>query len=223
MTGRSLLLVGFVIMSNFLLSQVQAITEFGDTIYVYDNGTWSFEVLDEMPVIENQFSFLEEEINLDTINEEFTIPDGSNKEISHPSGMFSVKYNSFKWERVPPATLNDEADYAFKSKVSDIWSVIIHEETEISKDKLLLIAKNTMKKRIGENPLMVKSELRKVNGTELIRGAMRADFSNLVFIFDTYYYSSEKGSVQYVTWTTEGVWEQKQKEILDMLNGFIVL
>ena len=33
----------------FLFAQMKAVTEKGDTIYVYNNGTWSYEKLDVAP------------------------------------------------------------------------------------------------------------------------------------------------------------------------------
>lgn len=202
--------------------QVEAITEYGDTIYVYDNGTWSFEPLDESPEIANELSFLSETIKLDTIFNDFKVDPGSTKQIEGLEGMFTINYDSKIWKRVPPATLNEDADYAFQAKNSDIWSVVIAEETPIDKEKLFLIAKKTMKEGSGSDPLVIKTELRTVNGTQVVRGVMKADFSGIGFIFDTYFYSNENGSVQFVTWTADKIWEKNKEEILKLLNGFVV-
>ena len=52
-------------------SQTIAVTADGDTIYVYDNGTWSYELLNEMPTLSNELDFLNLELSIDTIDTKF--------------------------------------------------------------------------------------------------------------------------------------------------------
>lgn len=204
-----------------LNAQTRAVTQYGDTIYVYNNGTWSYELLDNMPEINNELAYLASEIKIDTISKAFTAPANLKKQVKNKANQFIIKYDDSKWKRVPPATLNDEAEFAFESKVSDIWCVVISEETPIDSDKLFKIAKQTMKENTGGEPKIIKTELRKVNGKELIRGVLEADYSGITFIFDSYYYSDDLGSVQFITWTSSKVWERNENNILEFLNGFI--
>lgn len=200
--------------------QTIAVTENGDTIYVYNNGTWSFEILDQMPVV-NEFSFLETELPIDTITTEFLVSKNAKKQIKNAHDIFTIKYNDKLWQRLPPANLNDEAEFAFKSRKQDIWCVVISEETPIEADKLLRIAKKNMEDNTGGEVQIVKTELRKVNGQEVVRGVLKANFSGISFTFDTYYFSNEKGSVQFTTWTSDQVWERSKAEISELLNGLI--
>ena len=50
---------------------------------------------------------------------------------------------------------------------------------------------------------------------------MKTTFSDISFVFDTYYFSNELGSVQFTLWTSEKLWEKNISEIQDLLNGFI--
>ena len=68
-----------------------------------------------------------------------------------------------------------------------------------------------------------KVELRLVNGEELIRGVFNIEVTGLSFVFDAYYYSDEMGSVQFMAWTGDKLWENYENEIIELLNGFIVL
>lgn len=212
----------FSVFTFYSSAQTKAITEKGDTIYVYDNGTWSFDILDDELGQLSELTFLNQEVELDTIRAEFKVSSNANKQISDEQGMFIIKYDEKLWKRVPAATLNDEADYAFQSKTQDVWCVVIAEETPIRKDKLFLIAQKTMSDRIGVVPNVIKAELRNVNGVEVIRGVLQAEFSGISFVFDTYYFSNELGSVQFTTWTSEKLWERNENLILEHLNGFIV-
>ena len=202
--------------------QVQAITEYGDTIFVYDNGTWSFELLDEAPPIEKEFGFLSKEVKIDTLSEGFTFSENVTKEVNNSRDQFTVKYDDRLWGRVPPGTLNEDAEFAFKFKESDIWSVVISEETPIEINKLFLIAKKNMESYSGEDAEIIATELRTVNGTPVIRGVLKSTFSGITFMFDSYYYSDDRGSIQFTTWTSDTIWEKNQETILDLLNGLIV-
>lgn len=210
------------ILLNSSNGQTVAVTEKGDTIYVYDNGMWSFELLEEMPEEINELAYLEEDVKLDTIATEFKVSSDAKKQVIDVDDRFIIKYNDRIWKRVPPATLNEDASFAFQGKESDIWCVVIAEETPIDHDKLFLIAKNTMKEYVGSDPEIIKTELRIVNGVELVRGVMKAQISGMSLIFDTYYFSNDMGSVQFTTWTSDKVWERNENTIEELLNGFLV-
>lgn len=211
-----------IISSPKIFGQKVAVTEDGDSIYVYSNGTWSYDLLDIAPSF-NELSYINEELILDTLDIEFTYPDDINKEIKHSNEQFIIKYNDELWRRIPPGNLNEDAEFAFESRQSDIWCVVIPEKTTIPSENLLKIAKNTMYETSGFPVSILKSEVRTVNNAQVIRGVMSTEFAGISFIFDTYYFSNEKGSVQFVVWSSSTIWEQNEDMILDFLNGFIVL
>jgi len=221
LTIAGLLLATCFLGSTMLSAQTKAVTEHGDTIYVYDNGTWAFEMLDEMPEI-NEFSILDEKVDVVVIDEKFKKPADSKKQVKNENGQFVIHYNDKFWKRIPPASLNEDAEFAFQSKKSDIWCLIISEETQIEADKLFLIAKSNMADTVGEEPEIVALEQRTVNGTELIRGVMDAGVTGMQLTFDSYYFSNELGSVQFVIYSGTSVWEKYKKEIHNLLNGFEV-
>lgn len=217
-----LILFSLFIASLNINGQTLAITENGDSIFVYDNGTWSFELRDEMPQV-NEFGYLSAELEIDTLHQKFVFSPNAKKEAKNRWGQFLIKYDDKKWKRIPPATLNEEAELAFQGESKDIWCVVISEETEIAPDKLLRIAKKTMEVNTGAEVKIKNVECRNVNGEDIIRGTFAANFSGLNFVFDTYYFSNELGSVQFTTWTSDKLWERNREEILELLNGFVAL
>ena len=80
-----------------------------------------------------------------------------------------------------------------------------------------------MEDRTGAEVEVIKTELRNVNGTDLIRGALSVKISGVQFMFDTYYFSNEKGSVQFTVWTSDRIWENELDDIHELLNGFIAI
>lgn len=202
-------------------SQIRAVTEYGDSIYVYNNGTWSFELL-EFGEVSPQMSNMNIRIDFDTLSTPFTVPEGSTKEVVSNSGQFLIRYNSELWNRIPPAQLNQDAEFAFKSKVSDIYCVVISEVTEIPPESLFRIAKTTMEETMGSKTSIANAEVRTVNGAEVTRGVLKLNYSGIDLTFDTYYYSDERGSVQFVTWSSGPIWETNYDMIHNLLNGFVV-
>ncbi|GAB2498353.1 hypothetical protein [Algoriphagus taiwanensis] len=203
-------------------SQIKAVTENGDTIYVYNDGTWSYE-LRESSSQSGSMDFLNEIVEVETIDASFTTPASSKDKVKNAMDQFQIFFNSEDWRRVPPATLNDEAEFAFESKFSDVWSVVISEETPIEKETLFKIARKNMEDNTGTKPETISLTQFKVNGQDILRGVLRASFSGITFVFDTYYYSDERGSVQFTTWSSEAVWKKNEEKIQDLLKGFEVI
>lgn len=174
-----------------------------------------------MPEI-NELAFLEEELAIDTIKPEFTFSRSAKKQVTNAHDQFLIKYDDKAWKRIPPATLNEEAEFAFQCKKSDVWCAVISEETPIAADKLYRIAIKNMEDHTGTKVDILKSELRTVNGHEVVRGVLRANLSGITFVFDSYYFSNEKGSVQFTTWTSDSVYERVKDDIAVFLNGLVV-
>ncbi len=208
--------------ANEVIGQIKAVTENGDTIYVYNNGTWSFT--DEEPVATDpQLEFLKRTLVIDTIQEKFQVAAVATKAAKNKFGLFDIMYDEKQWDRIPPGKLNnDEAEMAFISKNNDIYCLVISEEAEIGKENILKIALGMMESRTGGKVELLKVEHREVNGTGILSGQFKVDISGMVLTFDSYYYSSPKGTVQFTTWAGSSVWEKNQKKIKDFLNGLII-
>lgn len=206
---------------SIAICQTKAITEFNDTIYVYNDGTWSFELREIQPETINS-NFFDLEVVIDTLQQIYSFNESSNKDIKTNINQFNFKYNDKKWSRIPPGSLNDEAEFAFEHKVHDLWCIIITEETEISKINILKIAKATMEENLGTDVTVRKVEMRKVNGHDVLRGVFETDLSGIALIFDTYYYSDVRGTTQITTYTSANLWDKYESEIVDFLNGIVI-
>ena len=209
-----------IIMHQSVTAQVMAITEHGDTIYVYDNGTWSFSD-EEMPEDGQLDIFTEHSFTIDTIPTLFTVSKNAKKKAKGKLGFYDVMFDDKKWSRTPPANINPEAEMAFIGKNKDMWCLLIAEGMEISKEQLFNIAINMMKERTGADVKILKVEQRTVNGKEVLRGVTQVEVQGMKLVFDTYYYSCIKGSLQISTWTGKNIYDRNQKDIEELLNGLI--
>ncbi len=217
-----LVLLSMIISGATAYSQELAITENKDTVYLYPNGTWSYQLEDGGLNNFTEFDFLDVDIKLDTIQKAQKFSKDAKAVLKSKLDFFEVKYDATKWNRVPPAQYNEEAEFALLNKGKEIYCIIISEEIEVGFENLPKIAMNTMKENTGAEIDLKKTELRNVNGKEIIRGVYDMELSGMKITFDTYFYSSEKGSIQFTTYTGTNVWNKYEEDILDFLNGIVI-
>lgn len=204
------------------IAQITAITLKGDTIYAYNDGTWSYEMKDFSDGFTDEFDYLNAEFKVDTIDQKFTFPKSAEKEIDSELDFFKVKYNANDWKRVPAGQLNDEAEIAFTSKSSDIFCIIISEEIELGTENIAKIAINMMEENTGSDVEVRKQELRNVNGKDVLHVVCDLSLSGIKMTFDSYYYSCEAGTVQFSTWTGVNLHKRHEATIEGLLNGLII-
>lgn len=201
-------------------AQKQAITEDGDTIYIFNDGTWSYSP-DDFEFGEDM-AYLSEEIVLDTIETIFTTPKNAKKKLTSKLGFFSFYFDEKKWKRIPVGQLNEDGEFGFQHRNNDIYCVIISEEIEIGLENIYRIARNNLSTNSTEDVETVVTELRNVNGEDLIRGSFNATFAGIKMTFDSYYYSNQLGTIQVVSWTGQNIYNKHQEDIEEMLNGLVI-
>lgn len=222
MSKTSILIVIIASICSSAICQTKAITENNDTVFIYDDGTWSFEY-NEFKDNAMLSDYLDIALDIDTISSTSTYNKKSDKELNTEIKQFKFKYVDKDWKRVPPASINEDAEFAFQHRKNDIWCIIITEETEIGKSNIFKIAKSTMEQNLGGEVTIKKAEVRNVNGKEILRGVLESEMSGMKLIFDSYYYSDGRGTTQITTWTSANLWKKYEQTILDLLNGVIII
>ncbi|MEM9918426.1 MAG: hypothetical protein AAF990_10045 [Bacteroidota bacterium] len=214
-----LLLMGVALTS---LAQITAVTEKGDTIYVYNDGTWTFTDDREQKADPIGLNFLNEELRVDTLEGSFTVSENAQKEVISRLGTFRLKYDDKNWNRVPAGTLNAEAEMAFKHKEKEIYAIIIAEEIEVGLENIVKIAVKNMKDRTGSDIQQHKTQLKTVNNVPLINGVYGISASGLELTFDSYYYSGKAGTIQFLSWTGSSLYPKYADIIEEFHNGLVI-
>ncbi len=204
-------------------TQVRAITEAGDTIYVYNDGTWSFTLENKEGDLDAQLEYLSMELDIDTLDQIFEADKTLTKEVASKFGFFKIKYDDKYWKRIPPGELNAVAELAFKAQERDIFCMVISEEIGVGAIPALKTAVNSLREKLNGEVKILKVEDRTVNGVKVVRGVFELKLSGITMIFDTYYYSSDKGTVQFTIWTAANLWEKYEADIDRFHNGFIII
>lgn len=215
----TIILIATTFLTHSTFAQVRAITEDGDSIYVYDNGTWSYELKVESEG--NPYEqLLDIDVQFDSSTTQFFMPENAKQKITSKFDFFDFYYDSNDWERVPSGTINAEAEIAFKHKGTDIYSTIITEEIELGVEMTYKVAIMNAEEGSGNPVKVLKKEIRNVNGVQMLHTVFEANFDGFEATFVNNYYSGEFGTVQILSWTSTNIVKKYKQDMLDLINGF---
>jgi hypothetical protein len=201
-----------IFVSQLTIGQEIAITERGDSVVLYSNGTWDY--------YDNYMNDNEEIPEIRMSDNFFSKPISSTKKINGSSQSYEVWYDDKVWKRVPTGELNPEADIALQLLKGDAYAMVIFEEVEIPFENLSQIALDNAVV-VAPDIKMIDREYRNVNGNKLIWMRMDGTTQGMKISYYSYYFSNEKGSIQFHTFTGQNLLDKYKTDIEDLLNGFI--
>lgn len=190
------------------LAQIPAVTETGDAVVLYENGTWKY-------------------VNADAVasNE---IPLNPKKFKRDKDATFLLKSNRLKlgfwldpkvWS-FEKATDNPTAEYEMEMKNGELYAMVIAERLEVPLETMRTIAYENGKEEAPDLQV-VKEEYRMVNGLKVLFLQMDGTIQGIKFSYYGYYYSDEGGTVQYVVYTSQSLIHEYRKEADALLNGLV--
>lgn len=201
-------------------AQQRAFTEQGDTIYVFDNGTWSY--YPEEPAVNPGLDVLSEELSIPENGVVRTGDRNKGKRLAGALGFYELVYDEDFWRRVPPATINAEAEYALIGENNGAFMITLAEEGEIGTENLLRVARSHMR-TVSESPLeLLEVDRRTVNGVPLIYAAHKVRISGMDIVWMAIYYSGPEGSLQVATWTVANVFPKKKAQMQALLDNVFI-
>ncbi len=214
MTVNRLFCLGFMVMFLWVgaLAQEVLVTERGDSILLHSDGTWEY-FNSSMKEIQP--------IQIGTNSHVFTKPKSSKDKVNGKDGAYELWYNNKNWKRVPSGELSPDADLAFKLNRGDVYGMIIYEELEIELESLTEIALENARSAAPDIQLIEK-EYREVNGNRIICMKMKGSMQGIKVVYYSYFFSNINGSIQFHTFTGQGVLSKYTNDIEDLLNGLIV-
>lgn len=207
---KYLLLLVFVL-NSIILGQTIAVTENGDTVLLSNDGTWEFYTK------YTQFDGSYQK-TLDTNSTHFTKPENSTKVLKGQKTKYQVWYDVDTWEM--GNKISDDAEYVLTSHNSEIYFITIPERVELDIEALKSVALGNAK-GAGKNFKLLEEEVRKVNNTYVHMLKFRAKIQNMDFIYMGYYYTAENISIQLLTFTFAKFFDDYEKDMLNVLNGFV--
>jgi hypothetical protein len=205
---KSLLTLTFLLfIISFGQAQKKAVTETGEDVFLYDDGTWTYAQ--------------------EKADEPTEIPVNSKSFEKNPKSTFLLKSTNVKvgiwldakkWT-FKKSTSNEDAEYEFQMKNSDLYGMLISEKIEIPLTTLRNIALENGR-AVAPDLRIVKEEYRTVNGLKVLLLQMDGAMQGIKITYYGYYYSSPEGTVQFITYTSQSLHQEYLSESENLLNGF---
>ncbi|MDP5157275.1 MAG: hypothetical protein NWQ07_01695 [Flaviramulus sp.] len=196
------------IISFSTFSQTNAVTDYGDRVVLYDDGTWKYIdgkdiEIKEIPINPNPFK--KDETSTFLLK----------------SSIFNVGIwlDTKEW-KFNKANNNDDAEYELQLKNQDLYGTVITERLEIPLESLRNIALSNAQD-VAPDSKIDHEEYRTVNGIKVLMLEMNGTISGIKFGYKGYYYSNPTGTIQIIIYTSQGLMATYDKNIEKLLNGFV--
>jgi len=193
-----------------IFAQISAVTQNGDEVVLYDNGTWSFagenkeQEAKEIPL--NELVFEKDKSAIFLI-----------KSTKTNTGLW---INPKKWN-FSKAGNDTEAEYELVLKEGDLYALIITEKMEIPLEALKNIVLENAK-NVAPDAKIKHEEYRIVNGLKILQLEIDGTVQGIKFSYFGYYFSNEKGTTQLISYTSQNLMKKSKNVCEELLNGFVV-
>lgn len=191
-------------------AQKKAVTETGEEVVLYDNGTWKY-------VKESD----QKKTEIPTNPAVFTkSKDAAFLVKSTVIGMgiwLNTKNWNFKKSKEGEAT-----EYEFNLKGGDLYAMLVTEKIEVPLASMKNVAIENAKAAAPDIEI-IEEEYRTVNGRKMLYLRMDGTAQGIGFSYLGYYYSDANGTTQFVAYTTQTLVEKYRATAMELLNGLSVL
>ena len=195
----------FILISSVSFASQKAITDTGEEVILYDDGSWVYS--DKTNQIENEIL---------TNTETFQKPESSTFLLKSTINSSAYWINPKKWSFEKGT---GSAEYKFELKGSDLYGMSVSEGMPIPLETFPHIAVENAKE-VSPDIKIVKKEYRIVNGNRVLYLELQGKIQGIDFMYLGYYYSDDSGSTQFLVYTGQNLVSKYISEINDFLNGF---
>lgn len=207
---KTILLLASFLSCQFLAAQINAVTDTGDTVILYDNGTWKY--LDDS---------ISDEKEIKTNPTAFSTPSESSFLLKSNVLPVGFNLNPKKWT-FQKASENDEAEFELILKGEDLYGMILTEKVEIPLVSLRELAIENAR-LAAPDVYIVTEEYRIVNGNKVLFLQMNGTLQGIKFSYYGYYFSNTHGTVQFITYTAQNLLKEYTNDCDALLNGIVTL
>lgn len=189
-------------------AQVSAITESGDQVILYKDGTWKY--LNDSLIEASEIPFN---------NTEFKKDDDATFMVKSKKMNVGLYINPKKWT-FSKGSSNDAAEYLFQKKDDDFYAMIITEKVPIPVETLRGIAIDNAR-NVAPDVIVEKEEYRMVNGLKVLLMQMTGTMNGLKFTYYSYYFSNDEGTLQLVSYSGEKMLKDHIPVVENFINGLV--
>lgn len=199
-----------ILFSNVLFSQIKAITETGDEVILYKNGSWVYvdgSKAEAKELAVNKTKFKKDDLSTFLVK--------SNKI------NIGIWINPKEWSFSKEGN-NEDSEYTFQKRDNDLYALFISEKISIPLESLKDIAVENAKKAAPDARIIFE-EMRNVNGNNVLMLKISATIQGIKILYTGYYYSNTNGTIQLITYTSDNLAAAYTTDIETFLNGLTEL
>lgn len=187
----------------------RAVTDEGAVVILNDDGTWQYES-NEAP--------LKKVIR--TNDAKFTKHSDHSFQVKSTRNDASFWIDPKKWS-FKKNEGDSAAEYNFQLKGNDLYGMAITESIEVDLENLAAIAFSNAKDA-APDAKVISQEYRTVNGKKVLHMQINGTIQGIKFTYLGYYFSSENGATQFITYTATPLVKKYKNEIENFLNGLMI-
>ena len=188
-------------------AQIKGVTETGDEVVLYENGTWKY---------------IKEFKNVDSIKTNpvsFAKSPNSTFLLKSQRGNLGFWIDPKKWN-FKKALPDSDSEYSIDLKGQSLQATIITETAEIPLDSYISLALENGKAASPDIHITNK-EYRLVNGLKVLCLQFEGSQAGIKFAYTGYYFSAPNITVQIVAFTYQSAMTKYAKDIEELLNGLV--
>lgn len=189
-------------------AQQKAITEEGDEVILFHDGTWQYTDTEPKEVKE-----------IKTNSKKFKRSDKASFLLKSKVTDLGFWVDTKKWKFTKGGSDSD-SEYELEMKGSDLYGMIITEAVEIPLATLRELAIENGR-AVAPDLRIIKEEYRTVNGLKVLMLQMNGTMQGIKFSYFGYYYSNEAGTIQYITYTAQNLLKKYRDDAEELLNGLV--
>lgn len=193
-----------------VIAQQTAITQTGEQVVLYENGTWVYAGRD---------SLANDEIPRNLRS--FTKRPDSDFLITSKRINVGCWINPKKWT-FRSAEPDEAAEYELEHESGSLYALMITENLDIPLVSLGNIALDNARAAAPDLNVISK-EYRTVNGFEVLMLRMTGTIQGIRFSYFGYYYTADDVATQFLAYSSEAFMNDNLEEVEELLNGFINL
>ena len=212
---KKLLAVFFFLFCGICYSQVTAVTEQGDSVYLWDDGTWQLVHADSS---EADSASSDDAFTIDTNSTQYTKSSNALKVLKGQKVKYELWYDADKWSLSNAS--RPAVEYFMRNSENEAFCIIIPERLTTTTFGILNMAvTNASNQGVVDS---VQYEMRKVNNIDVAMMKMYVNISDVHYFYMSYYYTAESKTVQVITYTYLNLADEYMKDMEELLNGFVV-
>ncbi|MBK9982920.1 MAG: hypothetical protein IPP15_10955 [Saprospiraceae bacterium] len=203
-------LTGLIFLTVSSYAQQSAVTQTGEQVTLYNDGTWTYVNKDSINTNE-----------ITTNSEKYSRSDKSSFLLKSTRLGVGCYMDPKKWT-FKKGEDNEPAEYEINDIENGLYGMMITEKLDLPLESLANIALDNARDAAPDVKI-IKKEYRYVNGLKVLMMRMTGTIQNIKFSYYGYYYSTSGGATQFLVYSSEEIVDQHISDIEELLNGFVVI